>query len=60
MPGRDPIPTYERTLRDAGVLDDAVVSRVAQEALARVDQAITFAKESPLPDPSDATAYVFS
>ena len=42
------------------MLDDALVSRVAQEALARVDQAITFAKQSPLPDPSDATAYVFS
>ena len=60
VPGHDPIPTYEHTLRDAGVLDDRLVSRVAQEALARVDQAITFAKQSPLPDPSDATAYVFS
>ena len=60
VPGHDPIPTYEHTLRDAGVLDDGLVSRVAQEALARVDQAITFAKQSPLPDPSDATAYVFS
>jgi pyruvate dehydrogenase E1 component alpha subunit len=60
VPGHDPIPTYEQTLREAGVLDDALVSQVAQEALARVDTAITFAKQSPLPDPSDATAYVFS
>jgi acetoin:2,6-dichlorophenolindophenol oxidoreductase subunit alpha len=60
VPGHDPIPTYEQTLREAGVLDDALVSQVAQEALARVDRAITFAKQSPLPDPSDATAYVFS
>ena len=60
VPGHDPIPTYEQTLREAGVLDDALVSEVAQEALARVDTAITFAKQSPLPDPSDATAYVFS
>ena len=60
VPGHDPIPTYEQTLREAGVLDDALVSRVAQEALARVDKAITVAKQSPLPDPSDATAYVFS
>ena len=60
VPGHDPSPTNERTLREAGVLDDALVSRVAQEALARVDRAITFAKQSPLPDPSDATAYVFS
>jgi pyruvate dehydrogenase E1 component alpha subunit len=60
VPGHDPIPTYEQTLREAGVLDDALVSQVAQEALARVDKAITFAKQSPLPDPSDATAYVFS
>ena len=48
------------TLREAGVLDDATVDRVAEEATARVERAIAFAKQSPLPDPSDATSYVFA
>ena len=60
VPGRDPIPTYEHTLRDAGVLDDTSVAKIKQESQDRVEEAITFAKESPLPDPSDATSYVFA
>jgi pyruvate dehydrogenase E1 component alpha subunit len=60
VPGRDPIPTYEHTLRDAGVLDDTSVAQVKQESQDRVEEAITFAKASPLPDPSDATSYVFA
>jgi TPP-dependent pyruvate/acetoin dehydrogenase alpha subunit len=60
VPGRDPIPTYEQTLRAAGVLDDATVDQVARDATARVEQAITFAKQSPLPDLTDASSYVFA
>jgi TPP-dependent pyruvate/acetoin dehydrogenase alpha subunit len=60
VPGRDPIPTYEHTLRDAGVLDDTSVAQIKQESQDRVEEAITFAKASPLPDPSDATSYVFA
>ena len=30
VPGHDPIPTYEQTLREAGVLDDATVARIAR------------------------------
>ncbi|MGZ4609796.1 MAG: thiamine pyrophosphate-dependent dehydrogenase E1 component subunit alpha [Actinomycetes bacterium] len=60
VPGRDPIPTYERTLRDAGVLDDAVISQTKQQAQARVEESIAYAKQSPLPDPTDATSYVFA
>jgi TPP-dependent pyruvate/acetoin dehydrogenase alpha subunit len=60
VPGRDPIPTYEHTLRDAGVLDDTSVAQIKQESQDRVEEAITFAKASPLPDPADATSYVFA
>jgi pyruvate dehydrogenase E1 component alpha subunit len=60
VPGRDPIPTYEHTLRDAGVLDDATVARVAEESAARVERAIASAKQAPLPDPYDAASYVFA
>jgi pyruvate dehydrogenase E1 component alpha subunit len=60
VPGRDPIPAYERTLRDAGILDDTKVDEIKREATGRVEEAVTFAKDSPLPDPADATSYVFA
>ena len=60
VPGRDPIPTYEHTLRDAGLLDDASVAEIKKQATDRVEDAITFAKDSPLPDPADAASYVFA
>ncbi len=56
----DPIPRYEARLREAGVLDDAAVERIAKEASDRVEGAITFAKDSPLPDPAGAGQYVFA
>lgn len=59
VPGRDPIPTYQTTLRDAGLLDDAAVQTIADDAVARVEDAVTFAKNSPLPDPTGAGSYVF-
>jgi pyruvate dehydrogenase E1 component alpha subunit len=59
VPSRDPIPAYESRLREAGLLDDALIARIKQEAQGRVELAVTHAKESPVPDPSHATAYVF-
>lgn len=55
----DPLPRYEHRLREAGVLDDAAVARVRQEATERVEDAIAFAKDSPVPDPADVLKYVF-
>lgn len=60
VPGRDPIRTYEATLRSAGLLDDSRVTKIAEEAAGRVEEAVAFAKKSPLPDPADAAAYVFA
>jgi pyruvate dehydrogenase E1 component alpha subunit len=57
---RDPIRRSEARLREDGVLDDAAVSQIAQDALERVEDAIRFAKESPLPDPATATHHVFA
>jgi TPP-dependent pyruvate/acetoin dehydrogenase alpha subunit len=59
VPGRDPIPTYERQLRDAGVLDDLAVNDAAAWASGRVESAIAFAKNSAEPDPATALDYVF-
>ena len=56
----DPIPHYERQLRDAGVLSDDVVSEVTDWAGGRVEAAIAFAKNSPEPDPATALDYQFA
>ncbi|MHB1492020.1 MAG: thiamine pyrophosphate-dependent dehydrogenase E1 component subunit alpha [Cellulomonas sp.] len=60
VPARDPIPAYRTTLSAAGLLDDAAAQQIADEASTRVEDAVTFAKESPLPDPAEAGAYVFA
>jgi len=60
VPGRDPIPTYDATLRQAGVLDEATSALVKKEAAERVEDAVAFAKDSPWPDPADAPSYVFA
>ena len=57
---RDPVTAYEQTLREGGVLDDDRVAQVKDAARARVEDAIDFAKNSPLPDPARATSYVFA
>ena len=54
VPGRDPIPRYEALLRERGVLDDAGKDQIDAEASERVEAAITFAKDSPLPNPEEA------
>jgi pyruvate dehydrogenase E1 component alpha subunit len=56
----DPIPAYERTLREAGVLDEDAVTRIHEEAAGRVEAAIAAAKAAPTPDPATATSYVFA
>lgn len=60
VPGRDPLPTYERTLRGAGLLDDSKVEEIRSAAVAKVDDAVTFAKESPEPNPAEVRRYVFA
>ncbi|HEV7909223.1 MAG TPA: thiamine pyrophosphate-dependent dehydrogenase E1 component subunit alpha [Pseudonocardiaceae bacterium] len=60
VPGRDPIPTYEQTLRAAGVLDDASVRSIRDDASGRVEDAITFAKNSPEPAAESALDFVFA
>ncbi|HET8601652.1 MAG TPA: thiamine pyrophosphate-dependent dehydrogenase E1 component subunit alpha [Segeticoccus sp.] len=56
----DPIPRYEKRLRQAGVLDDERVQQLRDEATSRVEDAIAFAKASAVPDPATATDYVFA
>jgi len=60
VPSHDPIPRYERQLREAGVLDDAKVAAIRDQATAKVEEAVAFAKGSPTPDPASATDLVFT
>lgn len=56
----DPIPAYEQRLRDEGLLDDDKVDEVKRLCSTAVEDAVTFAKGSAIPDPSTATHYVFA
>ena len=40
--------------------DDDAVHRIRSTAADRVEDAIAYAKSSPLPDPASATSYVFA
>jgi pyruvate dehydrogenase E1 component alpha subunit len=60
IPARDPIPAYAQRLVEAGVLDEGAISRIKEEAAARVEQAIDFAKNSPVPAPETVLDYVFA
>ena len=58
VPGPTRSRGYEASCATRGVLDDAR-PRGGEEAMARSTEAFMFAKQSPLPDPADAPAYVF-
>ncbi len=60
VPGRDPIPVYEQRLTEAGVLRPGMAAAIKDEASARVEKAIAFAKSSPVPAPETALQYVFA
>jgi acetoin:2,6-dichlorophenolindophenol oxidoreductase subunit alpha len=57
---RDPIPRYEQRLRAAGVLDDAAMASIREDANRAVADALDFARQSQEPDPANATKYVFT
>ncbi|NIJ11345.1 pyruvate dehydrogenase E1 component alpha subunit [Saccharomonospora amisosensis] len=60
VPGRDPIPTFEASLRADGLLDDDGMRAARERAQQRVEDAIAFAKNSPQPEPASALEYVFA
>ena len=59
VPAKDPIPRYAERLQTDGVLAAADIERIKAAASERVEDAIAFAKASPLPDPATAGEYVF-
>jgi pyruvate dehydrogenase E1 component alpha subunit len=57
---RDPVALLETRLRAAGVLDEARVAEIDQEARRRVAEAVRFAEESPEPAPEDLYRDVYA
>ena len=62
MPGRDPIPTYERDPASTpALLDDGRVKTVSEDAAARVEDGDRRSpRAAPTPAPAEATEYVFA
>ena len=59
-PPHDPISTFASHLTQQGVATSEALSQIDDEAAAAVDEAISFAKASPLPRPEDALTDVFA
>jgi TPP-dependent pyruvate/acetoin dehydrogenase alpha subunit len=57
---RDPITLFEARLAESGLLPAAAAEVVRAEIRAQVDDAVAFAEESPLPDPSGLLTDVYS
>jgi 2-oxoisovalerate dehydrogenase E1 component alpha subunit len=58
--GRDALPRFREQLAEAGILTDEVLSRLATEITAAVDDATEYAEGEPDPDPSTAMKWVFA
>lgn len=56
---QDPIPQYRARLIDTGVVTEEDIAVLSASASERVEDAVSFAKNSPGPDPTEATRYVF-
>lgn len=56
---QDPIPKLAALMRSQGILDDAHDEQIRTRATERVTTAYDFARESPLPEPTEALEHVF-
>jgi TPP-dependent pyruvate/acetoin dehydrogenase alpha subunit len=56
---RDPIPNLAMRLKQANLATDQSLAAIEQQVTAAVDDAVVFAQESPLPEPTDALDHVY-
>jgi len=56
---RDPLPRFEQTLRERGILSDERVAQITDDVRQVVDEAEAFALDSPNPPPESAVDLVF-
>ncbi|MDY0241609.1 MAG: thiamine pyrophosphate-dependent dehydrogenase E1 component subunit alpha [Rhodospirillaceae bacterium] len=57
---KDPLPHTEKQIIDLGYLDKAGIKALQKKVQAEVEEAITFAENSPQPDPSDLLRDVYA
>lgn len=57
---KDPIPRFEITLKQMGILDDSQITAVHKEMEDKVDGAIQFAEESPWPELSEVLDDIYT
>jgi len=57
---RCPILRLEKELLSRGILTEAQVKEIREEAKNEIEEAVKFAEESPLPEPEDAVADLFA
>jgi pyruvate dehydrogenase E1 component alpha subunit len=56
----DPLPAFRARLHGAGVLDDEMAKQIQKEVEELVAEAVSFAEESPFPDPSQLFDVVYA
>ena len=56
---RDPIPRLAERIIAGGIATKAELDAIDQETIREVEDAVTFAKESPSPNPEDVASYLF-
>ena len=57
---RDPIPRFRAHLLGLGIVSEKELDRLEEGARAEMDAAVEFALASPLPEPEEATHYVYA
>ena len=57
---KDPIPRFEEYLTKERILTPAIKAEIAEQVKAVVEDAVSFAEQSPAPDPSTVGDYVFA
>lgn len=57
---RDPIKSFEKKLKEGGVITDEDIANIEAQVKEVVERAVRFADESPLPDPSELYTDVYA
>jgi TPP-dependent pyruvate/acetoin dehydrogenase alpha subunit len=57
---RDPNPRFRAKLLSDGIASESELQRIDENARVEMDEAVKFALASPLPDPEEATNYVYA
>lgn len=56
---RDPIPHLAQKLKEMDLGTDETLASIEKEVVAEVEEAVSFAEDSPYPEPTDALKHVF-